>query len=1072
MTRLRKVTVVVLLAAVALSLAALAKQAKVSLQEGLYAEQVEGNLDAAIKIYEQVIQDSSAPRSAVAQAMYRQGMCYLKKQQRQRAREVFGKLVAEYSDQTSVVSKVKSLLEELGNADPAALMPPDTLVYVELGSPGKQVETILNMLKGTPFENPLAMIGANHGQPQQRSGSKGPGDIVGALLNPSMMAEFKKIRGMGVGITGIAQKHPSFVLVLFPGKSDALRGILQMILGVVGRPAEAMEGMQCVSIPDSVTAAYDDNVVIVTQGGNAADSLSQLRWSVRQYKGLTHEPTLASSNTSFAKVGKKDRQENALTVWANVDEVFTELTKVFPEGRMPEGIQKANALADFKNINDLIAFLSIHEDGVALEANVSFKNGHNCVAYNMIRTPRLNKNAFKAIPSEAIALLAVGLDGAESAQAQMLRQQIKNAIGLEIGGDIFANIKQVTLFALPVDGTSKETLPGVPPIITSLGLSLTSPHPQQTRRILTGLLTAANLMMPESGNEPAGTDNGRYRLDLVNGLTLYCYTDEANNATVLSLNPKVIEAVASAAGSGKSAVAAGPLREAVNKLSPATSKLVLVNVGGAIRAGGAQLLSGVKKPEGKVSDLLAQLAGSCDKTTIQLRTLEEPNRFDARAEINQLPPVSKIYGPMMQLSQTISEAKAKARSEKTQASIPASIRETAQPPTIDGNQDDIWSGARAYKIGNVIYSPPSSDTDFSAHYKALWDQKNLYLLVDVTDDSLKNDSGPELWYQDDCVEVFIDGDNSKSGSYDDDDYQFHFNWDRSKPTMGETRRGGTDNVEFAMVTTDKGYRTEIKFPWASLGVKPSAGTKIGLDVHANDDDDGGDRDTKLTWWGKEDNAWQTPSAFGTAELAGLVGWWKLDETEGNTAADSSENGHAGHLTGDPHWRPAGGKINGALEFDGVDDYVDTGYDANLSTWTVAVWVKSPAAPSSEGEAGPVHREKNYQINWNHPNGAFRGAAGVSVGGRWYGAGFGDLQANTWYYLVATYDGENLKAYRDAVLITNNRDPSGPPDAESESLKFGRHASSAHYFRGTIDDVRIYNYALSEEQIKALYDEAR
>jgi hypothetical protein len=218
-------------------------------QEGLYAEEVDGDLDAAIKIYEQVVKDGSAQRSHVAQAMYRQGMCYLKKQDEQQAKVVFGKLVAGFSDQTDIISKVKPLLQELSNADPAALMPPDTLIYVEIGSPGRQVETILNMLRGTPLENPLAAIGP----PPDRASS--PGDFVAGLLNPNMMAEFKKIRGVGVGITGVAQENPPVIVVLFPGKSDALRGLVMGALVFLGKPVEAIEGMQCVEFPDGGGAA-------------------------------------------------------------------------------------------------------------------------------------------------------------------------------------------------------------------------------------------------------------------------------------------------------------------------------------------------------------------------------------------------------------------------------------------------------------------------------------------------------------------------------------------------------------------------------------------------------------------------------------------------------------------------------------------------------------------------------------------------------------------------------------------------------------------------------------------------
>jgi hypothetical protein len=1038
-----------------------AKSASVLLQEGLYAEEVDGDLDAAIKIYAQIIKDDSAQRSHVAQALYHQGMCYMKKQQEQRARLAFEKLVTEYSDQTNIVNKAKPLLQELSEADPATLMPPDTLIYVELGSPGKQVDTILNMLKGTPLENPLAAIGRGH------QGGPSPGDIVSGFLNPNMMAEFKKIRGAGVGITGLAEQDPPVIVVLFPGKSDALRGLLFGALTFLGKPIEAVEGMQMVEFTDGGGAAYDDNVVILASP--PAYTAGQLTWCVKQYKGVTNEPTLASSNKSFARINKKDRKENAFTIWANVDQAYTTLTKLFPEGQIPQHILHANGIADFNGIDDLIASLSLKEDGIALQANVSLKDGYNSLAYNMFQTPQLSKAAFDVVPSGAIAILSIAPGGADSPRARFLQQQIKNASGLEIGGDIFANIDQITLYVLPSAISSGQVPAGIPPLATSIGLVLTSENPRQTRQILTGLLMATNLLANQSGDD-SEADVGRYQFELVNNLQLHCYTNQEKKATVLSLNPAVIEASASALGTRQSVISGGTLKDAVNKLSPGASKLALINVGGALRTGMPLLLSGMEEPGDDVKELITQVADSCEKTTIRFRTQEDPENLNVRAEIRDLPPVSELFGPMMQLSQMISEAREQAWAQKAEAGIPASVKKASRPVVIDGTAEDLWSKACEYKIGNVIYSPPSNDEDFSASYRALYDADNLYLLVDVTDDVLKNDSD-EFW-QDDAVEVFIDADNSKSGHYGDDDFQFHFGWAEANPSMGESQHGRTDGVKFAVGRADDGYRVEIKFPWNTLGVKPSIGTKIGLDVHANDDDDGGDRDSKLTWRDKQDIAWQNPGILGTAELAGLVGWWKLDETSGTTAKDSSSNDNNGTLVGGPQWQPSGGKIGGALKFDGVDDYVDTGYNDDLPVWTVAVWVKSPAGPSSEGQSGPVHREKNYQINWNHQIDNFRGAAGVCVGGQWYGAGFGDLQGNTWYYLTATYDGENLKAYRNGVLISNNADPSGPPDTESESLKFGRHAMNKDYFRGTIDDVRIYNYALDEGQIESLYNEGK
>jgi len=943
MDRFKNITIIILLAVGLFSPVVLAKSASTLLQEGLYAEQIDGDLDAAIKIYEQIIADSSAQRSHIAQAMYRQGMCYLKKQQEQQAKEVFAKLVANYSDQTKIVDKVKPMLDELSDADPAALMPPETLIYVETGSPGRQIETILNMLKGTPFENPLAALGVGRGL---GPGGRSHGDMMSALMNPAMMAEFKKIRGMGVGITGIAQNNPPAIVVLFPGKSDALRGLILAGLGFLGRPGEPIEGMQSVVFSDGGGAAYDDTTVIIATP--PAYSAGQLTWSVRQYKGLTSEPTLASSNKSFAKLSKKARQENALTIWANVDEVFAGLSKIFPEGSIPSQIRIADGFADFKNIDDLIVFCNIQENGIAFEKNIAFKDGHRCLAYNMIRTPNLSRAGFEAVPSEAVALVSVALGEAESAQAMAAGKSIESLTGLDIGREIFANIEQITLFALPPESASNADLPGILPIANNLGVAVTSHNPQQTREILTQLLTVANLVTGQSASDKPEQGTGKYQIGLVNNQKLYCYMNQMNKTTVLSLNPDVVETSISAINRRRSVFTAGPLQEAVNKLSPTTSKLVLVNVGGGIRIADAYLKATYDNPRNPAHKILAQLAQACDKTGIQLRTDERINNFSSRLSIEQLPSLDSVLPLLMQLSQTDPTAKVRA----------------TRPEPRDGATIGLTSASKL-------------------EWKAGVNAKSHKVYFGTKIDEL--------------------------------------------PLLAEVQ--SSNYGEMPVLEEDAKYYWRVDEVWAD-------GTVITGDV-----------------W--------------SFTIGKLVGWWKFDESEGGNASDSSSNDNVGRLFGNPQWRPSGGKIGGALSFDGVDDYVETDYATDLPVWTVAVWVNSPAAPKSAMPSGPVHREKNYQINWDHGDPTFRGAAGIQVGGIWHGASFGNLQANKWYHLVATYDGENLKAYKDGVLITNNSAPSGNPEAESATLKFGKHSAASDYFGGTIDNVRIYSYALSPDEIEAL-----
>ncbi|HCO94121.1 MAG TPA: hypothetical protein DIU00_09250 [Phycisphaerales bacterium] len=1069
MERFKSIKIILLLAVVLIAPAALAKSASELLQEGLYAEEIDGDLDTAIRVYAKIIKDGSGQRSHIAQAMYRQGMCYLKKQQEQQAKLVFEELVADYSDQTRIISKVKPLLQGLSNADPAALMPPDTLFYIEFGNPGKQVDTILNMLKGTPLENPLAAIGA----PQ---GGASPGDIMSNILNPNMMAEFKKIRGIGIGATGVTQNDtPPAIIVLFPGKSDALRGLVMGALVFLGKPVEAIEGMQCVEFPDGGGAAYDDNVVILASP--PAHSAGQLTWSVKQYKGVTNNPTLASSNKSFAKISKKDRQEKALTIWVNIDQAYTDAKKLFPQEQIPQEILHANGLADFENIDDVIAFLSLEENEIALEANVGFKDGHNGLAYNMFRTPKLSKAAFDVVPADAVALLSVAPGEADSAQAQVVREQLRNMTGLEIGGDIFANIEQVILFALPSAVSSGETPAGIPPIASSVGLVLTSENPRQTRQIMTGLLTATNLIANQSGDD-SEANVGRYQFELVNKLKLHCYTNQESKTTVLSLNPGIIEASASALGTRKSVNSGGPLKDAVSELSPGVSKLAMINVGGAIRAGGAFFLTGLlDDSDSNVSELLDQLADGCEKTTVQLRTYEGQNNLNVRAEISDLPPLNQLFGPIMQLSQVVTEARIKALVELKQSQVSVGFRKVSRPVVIDGRADDLWSESRRYKIGNEIYSPPSNDEDFSASYKAMWDEKNLYILVDVTDDILKNDSD-EFWL-DDCVEVFVDADNSKSSSYGSNDYQYFFEWADANPGLGESRQGRTSGVEFATVQTDSGYRMEIKLPWSTLGVEPSAGTKVGLDVHVNDDDDGGDRDTKITWRGKEDNAWQTTEVLGTAELAGLVGWWKFD---GN-AKDSSGNANDGAENGNPTY--VAGKFGRAVSFDGDGDRIEVPatvadnpelYPAQAAS--ASAWVKT-TMPADDTYHSVIRHEYHFTPLQAHPEGGWVATFADENGTRAVLMKLFDwskLNDGRWHHYVATYndgvcevwiDGTREESYNRGVFSLWTGDNQPWVFGGKEGGKEG-----GEYYTGQLDDVRLYNYPLGEDEIGALYNEGK
>ncbi len=196
-----------------------------------------------------------------------------------------------------------------------------------------------------------------------------------------------------------------------------------------------------------------------------------------------------------------------------------------------------------------------------------------------------------------------------------------------------------------------------------------------------------------------------------------------------------------------------------------------------------------------------------------------------------------------------------------------------QAAVIDGmDTDGEWTDAPAHQLTHINHGTLTDNLDLSGAWKAMWDSEYLYYLVEVTDDLLIQDSPAyqspdDGWWNDDCVEIFIDADNSKSSQYDQiNDYQFGFRWNDATVQTGQNSLGSTEGILYEMNGTDKGYRLEAAIPWSTLGVSPVDGMRIGMDVHIGDDDDGGTRDSKRSWFEMTDHAWINPSLLATAGL--------------------------------------------------------------------------------------------------------------------------------------------------------------------------------------------------------------
>lgn len=190
---------------------------------------------------------------------------------------------------------------------------------------------------------------------------------------------------------------------------------------------------------------------------------------------------------------------------------------------------------------------------------------------------------------------------------------------------------------------------------------------------------------------------------------------------------------------------------------------------------------------------------------------------------------------------------------------------TNTAPIIDQNVDAVWGEVGAISINNVTIG--GMPADFSASYKAMFDNTNLYVLVETSDNSKNNDSGAN-WWNDDVINIFIDGDNSKGTSYDNiNDFQLAFRYDdNSTVLLGQSSVQKTDGIDFNIYSTPSGYSLEVAIPWSTIGVSPEIGSQIGIDVVIEDDDNGGERDSQIAAHSTSESNWSNPSLFGTAYL--------------------------------------------------------------------------------------------------------------------------------------------------------------------------------------------------------------
>lgn len=210
--------------------------------------------------------------------------------------------------------------------------------------------------------------------------------------------------------------------------------------------------------------------------------------------------------------------------------------------------------------------------------------------------------------------------------------------------------------------------------------------------------------------------------------------------------------------------------------------------------------------------------------------------------------------------------------------------------------------------------------------------------------------------------------------------------------------------------------------------------------------------------------------------AGRVAWWRLDEATGTVVKDSSGKGNHGAIGGNPVWVPDGGRVGGALSFDGNGDFVIVPRHATLEpleSMTVSLWAKM--ADIGGGFCDLVRKADSnragYLVRWHHFDDHL-----------WWRLDrdsyplihVEDPQITTpylgaWHHITGTYDAATgtSSLYVDGALLNSITGFSGPLEHTDDLYLMWSDHPGQVAAQGLLDDVRVYSRALSLPEIQSL-----
>ncbi len=198
--------------------------------------------------------------------------------------------------------------------------------------------------------------------------------------------------------------------------------------------------------------------------------------------------------------------------------------------------------------------------------------------------------------------------------------------------------------------------------------------------------------------------------------------------------------------------------------------------------------------------------------------------------------------------------------------------------------------------------------------------------------------------------------------------------------------------------------------------------------------------------------------------SGLVASYAFDEGSGATVADGSGNGNIGTIA-NATWTEAG-RYGSALVFNGTNSLITVPDSPSLhlkDSMTLEAWV-SPSNVSGLWR-DVIDKGSDYSLEGTSAGQGAPAVGAMLASSRALSYGTAPLPSNTWSHLAVTYDGSLLRTYVNDVLVSS-RVSQGEIASSSNPLQIGGDRIFGRYFEGKIDEIRVYDEALTQSQIKS------